>query len=95
MIYPANIAPTALLDHPIPPIESLKKNGNGISNHKSLDPNRNTLDKDKYFVFRFCVNAFFNVTFSFPTRPKSLLKPKNPNGNAMTMSAIMTIKLVA
>ena len=32
MMYPANIAPTALLGHPTPPTESLKKYGNGISN---------------------------------------------------------------
>jgi hypothetical protein len=42
----AKNAPVKVLLHPIPDAGSLRKNGKGISNHKSLDPNKNTLDRD-------------------------------------------------
>jgi hypothetical protein len=42
----AKKAPTRARDHPIPLSSDLSKKGSGTSNHKSLDPNRNTRDRD-------------------------------------------------
>ena len=80
MIKMARKAPVSVLLHPMPDAGSRKKKGRGISNHRSLDPNRKTLDSDSTLMLYLFWNSCENVTFSFRARPSALDSPKMAKG---------------
>ena len=57
MMKIAKKAPVRVRLHPIPEAGSLRKNGRGTSNHRSLDPNRKTLDSDSTLILYLFLNS--------------------------------------